>query len=396
MKPGQYSAAPPTHAVHHAAEGFLALRGGKGGTSKDLLAQFRAGELGELEFDAITFRQTDEPNRNFVRFKKGALAKLARSFVGAPFMRDHSRSLADRGGTVIASELTEHKGAPAFTQTVRLTAPWAVEQALLGNLDRFSIAWSATGDVLCGLCEEPWRPGFFGMLPTCNHFPGDLVGEGDDAEVVEVLYTAAEGTELSGVVVPAVAGTEIEAIRAALSAQRSGRAPQENRMPTFPKLASVLSMADDATEGELVARVKELLAEYSVEKKAHEALRAADAKRTESDVEALIKEAHNDGVWEETRDAKGAVIDGPEDEVVRLKAAGPGGIDDARKWVARLRERGQRVPIRRPAKSGGDDPVPPTGLLTDQQKKMARQMGVTDEQFIAERDRIAAARAARS
>jgi len=73
---------------------------------KDLLARVRAGEPVTLEFDARTFVQRETPNRNFIRFREGAMLALARSFKGVPFLRDHgTRSLDARAGTVLASRL---------------------------------------------------------------------------------------------------------------------------------------------------------------------------------------------------------------------------------------------------------------------------------------------------
>jgi hypothetical protein len=85
-----------------------------------ILADAVAGRDVRLVFDAVTYIQRDTPNRRFVRFKAGALVKLAASFAGSaatgdrggvPFLRDHEQDNAlARGGTVLESKLVDHNG----------------------------------------------------------------------------------------------------------------------------------------------------------------------------------------------------------------------------------------------------------------------------------------------
>src|ERR1700754_4087837 len=70
----------------------------------DLLTKLRAGEyVPPFQVDALTFLQTDASNANYVRFTPRGLQRMAKTFVGKPFLRDHRQndSLA-RGGTILA------------------------------------------------------------------------------------------------------------------------------------------------------------------------------------------------------------------------------------------------------------------------------------------------------
>lgn len=170
----------------------------------EMMRAARAGEVVSLEVEAVTFIQRDTPNRNFVRFKPGMLATFAKSFEGQPMLRDHaSWSMAARGGTIIASKLEHNEdGSKQIRMRIELVKPWAVEAALDGTLDRFSIGWSRTGVVECSFHCAAWS--------KCDCWPGDSMSDGSKMQLV---FTAADGTEVSGVNVPAVVGTRIEAIQ---------------------------------------------------------------------------------------------------------------------------------------------------------------------------------------
>ena len=208
------------------AGSVVALRHGGASLDKngrtELLARVRAGEPLEVDFDARTFVQRDAPNRNFVRIKPSILAKLARSFVGVPFLRDHDKkSIGARGGTVVASELVEESGVAAFQMTIRAIKPWAVEGVLDGTIDRFSIGFVPTGDVLCSAHKTP-------IFTKCSCWPGDKIRLDDTEHLVEFIVTAAEGVETSAVNVPAVVGTGIKSVRSTLmafAAASGGRVP---------------------------------------------------------------------------------------------------------------------------------------------------------------------------
>lgn len=192
----------------------------------ELLAKCAAGEYVEVDVDLLAYEQrTGATNRNYVRFRDGAMTKLGSSGVGKPFLRDHEqRDVNARAGTIIASK-TEKRGDGdyAVKMTARLTAPWAVELALRGLLSSVSIGWLATGPVECSVCKAA-------IYTKCYHFPGDRLSEATDelgnkkyvwdrkgSLVVEWVFTEAELTETSVVNVPGVASAGIEEVRAALA-----------------------------------------------------------------------------------------------------------------------------------------------------------------------------------
>jgi hypothetical protein len=180
----------------------------------ELLARSRDGEQIELEMACSPFLQRDgERNRNCLRFRRGALSALGRSGAGTVFLRDHRQGdLMARGGTVLSSKMERGDGGLyRLRQGIALFEPWAVQKALTGSIDRFSIGWHATGPILCTACGSE-------VLDQCWHWPGDVVeARGEDRFVVEWEFQAAELVETSAVGVPAVLGTQVEEIRAALA-----------------------------------------------------------------------------------------------------------------------------------------------------------------------------------
>ena len=54
----------------------------------ELRKQYAAGELQELEFEAVVFKAA-YPNWNYVRFRDEDMDAFAASFVGVPFLRNH-------------------------------------------------------------------------------------------------------------------------------------------------------------------------------------------------------------------------------------------------------------------------------------------------------------------
>lgn len=160
-------------------------------TKSELKAKLRAGELEELVFEAVVYR--DGPNGNHTRFKAGDLPGLASSFAGQPFLRNHEiGDIGARDGTVIDSRLINGE----FQQTVRLTTERGMRDFLEGVIDRFSIGWYFEG-VECGICGEDW----FG----CNHWPGQKV----EGQVCELIFVGPRGKETSAVNAPAVQGTRL-------------------------------------------------------------------------------------------------------------------------------------------------------------------------------------------
>ena len=225
-----------------------------------LLAQVRSpdGAPVELEVDLRAFQQQDGvSNRNFIRFKKSILRGFAKSFKGVPLLRDHDRSLEARAGTITSSTAVKIEGGLAFDQTARITAPFAVEAVLSGNLDRFSIGPRFPGldTVECSACKCPV------FTDDCFHFPGDKL---EDGTRVEFIFTEAEGVEVSAVTVPAVKGTSLDGIRTALSnagfiraaKQRDESAEDRN----MKNIAKTLGLSDDADESTIVAGIGALKA----------------------------------------------------------------------------------------------------------------------------------------
>lgn len=207
------------------------LRAADGGEITDelrdaLLAKCAAGEYVEVTMDVLAYEQkAGKTNRNFVRFRDGALLSLGASGRGTPYLRDHRQgdSLA-RGGTVVASKGVKlDEGSYEIRQSIKVTAPWAVELALRGLMSGVSIGWNPTGPVTCSACGTE-------VYTKCYHWPGDKVREVVDeagnkrfvrdragAVTVEWVFNSAELIETSSVPVPAVADAGVERVRAALT-----------------------------------------------------------------------------------------------------------------------------------------------------------------------------------
>jgi hypothetical protein len=226
-----------------------------GAGDRDLLAEVRSGQDVRLAIEFRAFQQIEgESNRNYLRFKRGILNKLAKSFKGMPLLRDHQQGdLTARAGTITSSVPVAIEGGTAFDMAGILTAPWAVEAALLGNLDRFSIGWSHPGmqSIECSACG-------CGIFTECSHFPGDTI-EGKDGEksTVEFIFTEAEGVEVSAVSVPAVQGTQITEIRSALSTWAGLRSAEQTRKhrerAMLNEIAKRLGLGDTATADDIGA-----------------------------------------------------------------------------------------------------------------------------------------------
>lgn len=184
----------------------------KAAKRSELLKSLREGEHVEVEFDArVFFQLAGLPNRNFTRFKNSILNKLARSFVGMPFLRDHEQhNMNAVAGKILKSKLEpatgKLEGGQFITQTILVAAPWAVELALTGLIDKFSIGWFPTGPINCTACKASFR--------DCGHWPGDVL---EDETVVEAEFQSADGIETSAVPIPAVPQVGIDEVRAALA-----------------------------------------------------------------------------------------------------------------------------------------------------------------------------------
>lgn len=247
-----------------------------------LLAAAVAGEFVELEIDVLAYEQkAGSQNRNFVRFRDGAMVGLGRTGKGNPFLRDHAQhTVLARAGTITASSTEKlSDGEYVIHQTVKLSAPWAVELALRGLLGSVSIGWNPTGPVMCSDCNAP-------VFTKCWHTPGDRLRVGDDGKkryddsgdiVVEWVYTAAELIETSIVNVPGVPSARIDEIRAALSAavpafnglrsEQDHEGSNNEEAKTMDKeLLKLLGLAEDATEAQIKAAVEQLQASAKADK----------------------------------------------------------------------------------------------------------------------------------
>ncbi len=244
----------------------------------ELLAKCAANEYVELEVDMLAYEQvTGARNRNSVRFRDGLMMSLGSSGKDTPFLRDHRQGdVTCRAGTVLSSK-TEKRGEGDYVirQTVKLTAPWAVELALRGLLGSVSIGWNPTGPVNCSACDAP-------IFTKCWHCPGDTLSEKDiegggkrkvrDALgpiTVEWIFTAAELIETSMVNVGGVPSARADDIRASLSASLSTHqsSPRDGREDLFhgefpeetddmdPKLLALLGLPATATLSEVLAAI---------------------------------------------------------------------------------------------------------------------------------------------
>lgn len=304
-----------------------------------ILQRVRAGEIIRLHMDIRAFAQTERPNLNFVRFLEAKLAAGAKSFPSRPFLRNHEqRDVMARGGTILASKLVAIEGGKAIDQTIEIVAPWAVEMSLLGLMDRFSIGWRPTGPILCTVCET--------SILRCSHWPGDTY----DGKLCEVLFTDFVGVETSGVVVPAVADTGIQEIRAALSAARAagGQSPPRMEKPkmSLTKIASLLGLADESDEATVLSATTKLqneveshrtllAAEREARKESQRLLGEASTElaairqaRNESDVNDIIQTATRSGrLVPRTvlgEDGKPRRVEGDIEAAIRLQARNHG------------------------------------------------------------------------
>lgn len=157
----------------------------------ELRAKLKAGELDELVFSAVVFR--DGPNSNHTRFRQNDLDGFASSFAGMPFLRNHdTRDIGSRDGTIQSSMLVGGE----FRQEIRLTTERGMQSFLEGVIDRFSIGWNFEG-VECGVCGKDWM--------ECGHWPGQKY----EGQVCELIFVNPTGKETSAVNAPAVSGTRV-------------------------------------------------------------------------------------------------------------------------------------------------------------------------------------------
>jgi hypothetical protein len=382
----------------------------------ELLAAVKDGKHVELEMDIRPFQQTPGVrNRNSVRFRDGAMRHLGSSGKGMPFLRDHDQgSQLAIGGFITKSRMesvaVDGGGSQwVLHQTVKLTAPWAVEQALRGLIRFFSIGWSP-GDILCLACGEDFR--------KCWHWPGERM---EDGNVVEIEYQSADLVETSAVPVPAVLGTGVEAIRAAMAAARAGgldaaaKGHQSGRttMKRFAHLFTLLALSalpesadeDDAIDaiGDAVDGLNKKLKRVELDRDelklraetaekdlatANETLGKREAKEKGSKLDQAIATAYAEKKLLRTSGGEdGERVDDPMEDLLR-RVAEVDGVDAAVAKIGKLRVR----EIFAPQITAPKDPQPrhafgAPGMSADQiaaHRRYAEQTGKNPDEYIAE------------
>jgi hypothetical protein len=277
---------------------------------KELLRASRAGEPMVLSVKATVFLQHLVPcplpkrlrskaNANFSRFRSEELEAFAASFSGRLFLRDHDRSSMDAvGGRIVESAAVKTGESIQFQQQLELVKPWAIEDALDGTMQTFSIGWSPKKpgwngfreSLLCSVCNAS----FF----DCAHMPGDEIaptegGKVQEAVIVEALWVNVVGAETSEVAFPAVRGTEVRDIRAALSEARlsaASRAPAQTETPTeerpVDEILKALGLSDKADTKAALTAIAALNARIEEERLARAAAEEErDLARKERDTE---------------------------------------------------------------------------------------------------------------
>jgi hypothetical protein len=398
--------------VSLAGKGSYTLKAGDPAENRaDLITAIRGGQHAELELRATTFRQKDGmPNRRYLRHAPGSLSALAASYVGMPVLLDHdTHAQASRIGTITSSELHDHGGTgwQSFKMGLQIVKPEAVISVLDGTLDRFSIGWSATGPVNCSVHGVDVR-----SRDSCGCWPGETVMLDGKPQVVEFEFQSADGTEVSAVNVPAVKGTGIQEVRAALAAELSLAIPsKETRM--FTRLAAALGLTalTAAEEDRAVTTIDELrrraLAAEQERDAGRTTLSTRDARITELETELAASRAIaiNDAIDGAYRDGKlmfardpetGDALRSPREQRLRKLAE----RDGVKALCDELAEMPQVVPVRRneiertkaPALTVfGDEDGDQVGDdgLTDVERETCRQLHIEPKDFLATQRRIA-------
>lgn len=404
------------------AAGVVALRSAPGAAEltkaerEAMLADVRgnAGSTARLTIVANTYIQGAKPgehvNSHAVRIRDLGLRATARSFRNTPFLRDHNAyELAARGGTVVECEVVVlEDGAKALQQTIELTKPWAIEAALDGTLDRFSVSYALSGTASCTICGKPAKMGWFSLYPTCDHVPGrsysvESGGSGVGSQVAELEFENAVGKECSGVSMPAVDGTSIEEVRQALTAGGAGALAKlaaelgadpkdlarelgltKETPMKFALIAAALALAADSDETAVVAAIEKLKLERDGAKAA-----AKDASDQLAASTKQLTELREAGKKERVTAllaagiAEGKYLPNGKVEAHLKKLAEKGDEEGIAAYLGDI-EPGAAAPIGVARQSAGKDPVP-RGLLalTDEDRAAARRAGKTDEEFLA-------------
>jgi hypothetical protein len=370
-----------------------------------LIEAVRAGKHVELRARAITFRQRDgSPNKNHLRFKSSKLGEIAASFVGKPFLVDHAKwSQSARKGTILESEAVPLAGGwVGFRQVLHVVKPDAVISVLDGTLDVFSIGWDPRGQVICTAHEVDVR-----SRKSCywteGCYPGKLVDIDGEKKIAEYEWQSTEGLETSGVNAPAVTGTKIENVKAALAAELGlleSPDPEPNERPAtmpFPNLSKALALstlteADDEKASSVVSELRSELAGATSERDA--AIKRAELAEGElKTLRAKVTELEGgrvDAVLEEKGYKAGKLIRGrdengkptPSAREVRLRRIAR--EDGLSQLEAELAEMPVAVPVGRAELEEGVDPNPrassgplPKTVLAS----TAKQLGIAPEEL---------------
>jgi hypothetical protein len=410
----------------------------------ELLEQLKAGKHVELDIEITASMEPAKPmplpasqrelaNANFSRFHNVGIASFIRSFKDRPFLRDHDQGtiLASGGRITSSRSRRDDDGGFVFEQGVRLVEDWAVRGVLNGTIREFSIGWMWRGGTFkdlkqalhCSVC----RTSLFGS--DCPHWPGDVVerGEGEEPVIAEALWLSRHvyGIETSAVLYPAVEGTGIHEMSALRALKQRGHEQMD-------KILKQLGLSEDSSREDALAAIQALQAKASddvdssalsrlesraetadkdkgraetllaAEREAHDATKgeldkaraelaeqrkaAEDAALAEKQarLDALVERAKDEGRIPVERDEDGEEIAGALERSVRAVAES-GGIDVATEYVSRL---AKIVPVEGRQSAGVDDKTSTassgyaTDKLTDNQKKVADQLGITHEQFL--------------
>ncbi len=131
----------------------------------ELRKQHAAGELQELEFEAVVFR-AQYPNWNYVRFRDEEMDAFAASFVGVPFLRNHDmQDIAARDGIVTACCMD---GQIARDACAGQADDGGGDPGLPGGADRpvFDFVVQARGNLVFSVCGRMFS------CAECPHVPG--------------------------------------------------------------------------------------------------------------------------------------------------------------------------------------------------------------------------------
>lgn len=373
----------------------------------DILASANRGEVAQLEVEVTAYVQKPkERNRKGVRVAPRQMGRFAASFVGLPVLRDHDHGSVDaRAGTITESKV-ERVETPDGTeyrirQRAKLVKQWAIVGVLDGTLDRLSVSFGRTGDVLCSIHNTP-------IFQKCYCFPLD---SDDKGRVVEWVYDGAEGRETSFVNVPAVVWTSVDSVKQLaegldLGAHLSmlGVKTPTSKERKMDKLIALLGLSATATETEIAAAVEKLKADTAALTE-RATISADQLKQAQAEVavlsaklgtvEAESKKAHVDGAIANLISTGKLKPGSPSEAALRSMAARDLASFDAQ--VADLAAGPSVTPI-------GNPPVPPApkNLSTVDEvleanphlKGWLKKAGITKEQFathgLAAYQRIAA------